>query len=214
MTYFWNDKVYGQFYDSTRTERGLVNKVTTPVSDCWHPSSAELDKFQGCFAAWSVGRGGLKESDFRHFLLELDIKLTIAQARCLWKDLTEAGDEQLSYEQALLAYCKVREAPVVFKTSRGAAPPGWSLEEIPLKAAKESQFGLDEEFPEKRTRPWPRSLGPGLPLPKAADFLSAEGVPHCRIEELLQRYREDGAIPQASLSSLLEELPGVEMETT
>lgn len=48
-------KVYGQFYDSTRTERGLVNKVrspastmfvdfsfarqvTTPVSDCWHPS--------------------------------------------------------------------------------------------------------------------------------------------------------------------------------
>eukprot|EP00435_Cladocopium_sp_Y103_P073025 s92_g42.t1 len=191
MTYFWNDKVYAEFYDSTRTERGLVNKVTTPISDCWHPSR---------FGGESVGRGGLKEIDFRPFLLELDIKLTIAQARCLWKDLTEAGDEQLSYEQALLAYCKVREAPVVFKTSRGAAPPGWSLEEIPLKAAKDPAD--------------PSCLGPGLPLPKAADFLSAEGVPHCRIEELLQRYREDGAIPQASLSSLLEELPGVETETT
>eukprot|EP00434_Breviolum_minutum_P015065 symbB.v1.2.013282.t1/scaffold928.1/size151411/3 len=202
-------EVYAQFYDASRTERGLVNKVSTALSDCWRPTSAELDKFQGCFAAWSVGRGGLKEKDFRHFLLELDVELTITQARSLWNDLVKEGEHELKYEQALLAYCKVREAPVVFKASKGAAPPGRPLEEIPLKATKDSQFGLDDELPEKRTRPRPRSHGPGLPLPEAEDFLAAEGVPARRIQELLQRYHENGAIPQDRLLNLLEELPGI-----
>eukprot|EP00913_Durusdinium_trenchii_P003962 g3670.t1 len=65
MTYFWNDEVYAEFYAVSTAERGLVNKVKANLSDCWHPTSAELDKFQSSFAAWSAGSGALKERDFR-----------------------------------------------------------------------------------------------------------------------------------------------------
>ncbi|CAJ1338265.1 unnamed protein product [Effrenium voratum] len=201
--HFWDDEVYAEFYKVSSAERSIVNEVT--LGNCWRPVRAELDKFQGCFAAWSVGRGTLKHTDFRPFLAELGIQLTPAQARSLWQDLAKEGAKDLTYEQALLAYCKVKEAPVAFRACRGAAPPGHPLEELPCMA-QDLQLELDEMLPERRLKPQARSLGPGLPLAEACDFLAAEGVLHSRDE--LRRYCEEGAVPQAVLFALLEELPG------
>mmetsp|Transcript_62987 Transcript_62987/g.130619 ORF Transcript_62987/g.130619 Transcript_62987/m.130619 type:complete len:111 (+) Transcript_62987:70-402(+) len=101
------------------------------------------------------------------------------------------------------------ESPVHFRTAPGAAPPGQPVEELPLRSEKELHHGFDGELVEKRTRQHLPSIGPGLPLEEAEAFLRAEGVKPPRIDELLQRFRREGAVPQAYLAELLDELPGM-----
>jgi len=214
MTRFWNDEVYGQFYQSSTAERGLINKgppggqadkrEASQAGDFWQPTRQQLDKFQGSFAEWSQGRGVLRETDFRHFLLDVGVELSVAQARCLWQEAAPSEcTSSFSYENALLAYRKVMEAPVQFKASKGAAPPGMPLEEAPLTIA-EAEISFDEVL-EKRATSKGAGLGPGLPLSEAADFLLEEGIAQTRVEALLKRFSSQGAVPQAVLFELLEE---------
>mmetsp|Transcript_47323 Transcript_47323/g.110683 ORF Transcript_47323/g.110683 Transcript_47323/m.110683 type:complete len:218 (+) Transcript_47323:65-718(+) len=209
MTRFWSDEVYGQFYKSSAAEQGLVNKTAPVLSPSWKPTRSQLEHFQGTFAAWSEGRGILRQKDFRPFLDEIGIEVTPAQARALLEDVAHEGARRLTYEEALLAYCKVMESPLAFRSAPGAAPPGRELEELPLLAQKELNYGFYDELPEKRTQLQAPCLGPGAPLEEAFHFLRNEGVARQRADELLQRYSREGAVPQAKLLELLHELPGM-----
>ncbi|CAE8694177.1 unnamed protein product, partial [Polarella glacialis] len=128
---------YSKFYQNSTEEQALVNKAPASRSraaapessssksgDFWEPSRRQLEDFQRCFAEWSAqGRGKLREIDFRSFLLQIGVELTPAQARCLWSDVAAEGVCLLSYDEALLAFRQVMEAPVQFRKAPAAAPP-------------------------------------------------------------------------------------------
>eukprot|EP00931_Biecheleriopsis_adriatica_P025059 TRINITY_DN15486_c0_g1_i2.p1 TRINITY_DN15486_c0_g1~~TRINITY_DN15486_c0_g1_i2.p1 ORF type:complete len:176 (+),score=50.69 TRINITY_DN15486_c0_g1_i2:53-580(+) len=173
MTRFWSDEVYGQFYQDSSAERGLVNKAQAKTSDFWEPSRKQVENFQGSFAEWSQGRGTLREADFRHFLLDIGVELTVAQARCLWQEVEPSpGTSRLDYNSALLAYCKVMEAPVQFKACKGAAPPGKRMEETPMRAEEpEASFGKDFSLMEKLPKQQDACLKPSLESSNEASLL-------------------------------------------
>lgn len=221
MSRFWNDDVYKQFYESSAAEKALMNKSQKEAGgalasgDFWEPTRQQLEHFQRSFAEWSQGRGSLAEFDFRRFLFDLKVELTVAQTKCLWQEVVPAGSTRLEYAQAVAAYRKVMEAPVDFKSSNGAAPPGRKLEELPVAASDAADLNsmMFKNAVEKRPKVLDVGLGPGLPLSDAKDFLLEEGLPISEIESLIEPFVENGAVPQAMLFDFLaERSAGVEVK--
>eukprot|EP00930_Biecheleria_cincta_P043746 TRINITY_DN30022_c0_g1_i1.p1 TRINITY_DN30022_c0_g1~~TRINITY_DN30022_c0_g1_i1.p1 ORF type:complete len:260 (-),score=75.66 TRINITY_DN30022_c0_g1_i1:187-966(-) len=221
MSRFWNDDVYKQFYESSAAEKALMNNSQKKAGgnlapgDFWEPTRKQIEQFQRCFAEWSQGRGSLAEFDFRRFLLDLKVELTVAQAKCLWQEVVPSGSTRLEYAQALAAYRKVMEAPVDFKASNGAAPPGRELEELPAAASDAADLNsmMFKNAIEKRPKVLDVGLGPGLPLSDAKNFLLEEGLPTSEIDSLIEPFVANGAVPQAMLFDFLaERSAGTEVE--
>merc|ERR1719197_637741 len=94
-------------------------------ADIVEPSRKQLETFQQAFAEWSGGQPGIKACDFRAFLMQIGVELSVAQSRSLWSYVDpKEGSTRLAYRDALLAYRHVLSAPLQFRCKKGAAPPG------------------------------------------------------------------------------------------
>lgn len=133
MSRYWSDAAYAQFYQTSTAERGLAKSSAAPSdkrvdgSGLWTPDRKQLEIFQQAFAEWSGGQGGLRVTDFRQFLIQIGVELSAKQARQLWNDFVPDGEQRLGYEQSLLAYRQVMNAPLSIRAPAGTLPPGKPL---------------------------------------------------------------------------------------
>lgn len=221
MALFWNDSAYSQFYASSDTERGLVNK-TRDEGIAKLLSRHQLESFQAAFAEWSEGKGkGIRVADFRPFLAQLGLELSSAQARALWQDAAPEGAGHLPYTEALAAYHQVVSAPLDFRSAQGAAPPGKRLpvaKEVPVAgfgaSAPEDRGPAQQPAAATYSASASSSVAEdaggalALPLREARELLLEEGLPAADIEKFLAPFAVAGAAPQVALFDFLANWAG------
>lgn len=200
MTRYWSDAAYAEFHSAAHT--GVAKKAAAVPGDVdgaglWMPDRKSLEAFQRAFAEWSGGKGGLRATDLRQFLAQLGVELSAVQARALWQEVLPDGAQRLGYEAALLAYRQLVNAPVEFRTSSGALPPGRS-------ARDEDDRRASEEVASKAGPLEKGALKLGLPVLQAQELLLSEGLPPAEVEALLQPFADAGRVPQSVIFDYLE----------
>lgn len=230
MAQHWSDEAYSNFYATSHIEKSLVNKFASTV-DGQGSSKDQMNRFQQAFAEWSgMRRGGLRLQDFRPFLLQLGVDLLPNQARSLWKDFVEDGLEKLSYDQALLAYLQVLSGSVTFKRAPGSARPLGEVDDIAHGAGadanwegggRSAELGQGVRYEHTKSSHSGRAgdsgiqrgtVGLGLLIGEARDFLLEEGLHVPTVEAFLQPYVIRGAVPQPAIFDFLAEQNGAEDE--
>jgi hypothetical protein len=232
MTRYWTDEAYAQFYESSAGERGLINMTTNSggamdSADIIEPSRQQLETFQQAFAEWSGGHPGIRACDFRQFLLQLRVELSLAQCRSLWSDVEpKEGTTRLAYGDALLAYRHVLTAPLQFRGQPNAAPPGRRVEtarvdhqveqsheptgwQICGRPAAGSMVSIAEWSADAKHR-CPARKGLGIPMPHARELLLAEGLLTASAEAFLRPFATDGFVPQTALFDYLAKEAGMQ----